>query len=363
MALHSTPRVTLVVDPRFSGGTSTAVASEIMQLASHTRLKVVAIESAMFRGRSVHSALEDACDATGTPLEWNPTAIRSEIVVLHNPSFLKLNDDFPARIICDRLFIVCHENFYRPTGGEGFDIGHCLGLLSANTLARRRFLSPISASNRAGVAEWVRTTDSEWEIAEFDWTNICSFDLDDPVSHPRDRRGRHSRPGFEKFPDLETLSVLFPPHAAANRILGADSLQAEETPQHWELIPFRGETVPNFLGSIDFFVYFTNPAWRESFGRAIAEAIAAGKMVITDPDTASNFGSGIVAAHPDDVDGVISYYLAHPDEYTARIRRAQAELDLFSGDAFLERFRGLISQTAPSDRTIAPKLEEIHALV
>ena len=52
--------------------------------------------------------------------------------------------------------------------------------------------------------------------------------------------------------------------------------------------------VPDFLASIDFFVYFTHPLLRESFGRAIAEAIAAGKLVITDPETAGPFGPGVV---------------------------------------------------------------------
>ena len=40
---------------------------------------------------------------------------------------------------------------------------------------------------------------------------------------------------------------------------------------------------------IDFFVYFTAPTWQESFGRVVAEAIAAGKVVLTNPDIGATF--------------------------------------------------------------------------
>ena len=81
------------------------------------------------------------------------------------------------------------------------------------------------------------------------------------------------------------------------RILGADTLllETEDLPSHWQLLPFGAIKVADFLASIDFFVYFTHPLWRESFGRAIAEAIAAGKLVITDPATAEAFGPGVIA--------------------------------------------------------------------
>ena len=52
----------MVLDPRFSGGTSTSAAADIRALAPHVRLSVVAIETAMFKGRRVHPAIEEALD-------------------------------------------------------------------------------------------------------------------------------------------------------------------------------------------------------------------------------------------------------------------------------------------------------------
>ena len=363
MAHNTPPRVTLVVDPRFSGGTSTAVASEIRAIAPMTDLKLVALESSMFRGRIAHQSLEDACDETGTPLEWNPETIRSEIVVLHNPSFLKINQSLSTRIVCDRLFVITHENFRRPLGGWGFDVDHCLDLIDTQTLAQRKFLAPISPSNRVGVIEWVQGLDSRWSVSANDWTNICAFEMLQPTEAPRDRRGRHSRPGFEKFPDLETMKTLFPVEAEAARILGSDSIRPEEAQPHWDLIPFGGEQVSAFLSTIDFFVYFTNPAWRESFGRSIAEAIAAGKLVITDPATASNFGKGVVSAQPAEVNELIAYFISRPEVYRATVRAAQASLQDFSAEAFLERFRTTIMQSRTPTLPSCTKMEKLHALV
>jgi hypothetical protein len=100
--------------------------------------------------------------------------------------------------------------------------------------------------------------------------------------------------------------------------------------------------VPDFLAAIDFFVYFTHPLWRESFGRAIAEAIAAGKLVITDPDTAEPFGPGVIATDGSDIDGIVAAHIAEPDRYAAAVRRAQHDLAAHRPDAVVARIKPLL---------------------
>jgi glycosyltransferase involved in cell wall biosynthesis len=82
-------------------------------------------------------------------------------------------------------------------------------------------------------------------------------------------------------------------------------------------------------------VYFTAPTSRESFGRVLAEGIAAGKVVITDPDTASIFGDAVVAARPDEVDAVVAAFVADPARYARHVARAQSRLAAFSAESFL----------------------------
>ena len=104
------------------------------------------------------------------------------------------------------------------------------------------------------------------------------------------------------------------------------SSRPKSLPSHWQLLPSERCKVADFLASIDFFVYFTHPLWRESFGRAIAEAIAAGKLVITDPATAEAFGPGVIADNGDQIDRIITEHIANPGRYAAAVRRAQADL-------------------------------------
>jgi glycosyltransferase involved in cell wall biosynthesis len=346
------PSLGLVVDPRFGGGTSSAVAREIRALAPVADLRVAFIESKMFRGgRMVHAGIAEALAETGVPAVWNPDLFRAETVVIHNPSFLKFDTAVHTRFNCARALVVAHENFLRPGGDEGFDVGATLRLIAGRLPPCDRWVAPVSAYNRRRSAAWLAAADPQfdaWKLAPFDWFNICDFPLTPPTPRPRDRRGRVSRPGFEKFPDLATMQRHFPPAAEVCAILGADTflLPGSGAPAHWRLVPFGGEAVPQFLSGIDFFVYFTHPALRESFGRVLAEAIAAGKVVITDPGTAETFGPAVVASDGRDVDAIIAGFLADPGRYQAFVRAAQRHLAGFSADSFRQMVLRHLSPTA-----------------
>jgi len=355
-------KLTLVIDPRFSGGTSAAVAREIYCLADDYTLSVACITSALFRGQKVHEAIARACEETGTPLQWDPPIVSAEIVALHNPSFLKFDQHLSTRIICDRLFVVCHENLIRPNGPESFDVAHCLALISGQTIARRKFLAPVSGWNRHCAVTWLRDNPGQWALAPEDWTNICDFDHLPPNPQPRDRRGRHSRAGIEKFPDMSVMATLYPPHAEAVRLLGADSLITGDCPPHWEVLPFGAEAVESFLRSIDFFVYYTHPFLQESFGRVIAEAMAAGKVVITNAGTGATFGDGVIAATPEEVDAIIARLVADPAAYVAQARRGQAALKPFGAEGFRNRLADLLDHTSPTRGEIN-RTEDIYAFL
>lgn len=335
------PRVALVLDPRFPGGTSSAVAEEIAAIRPMVRPAIHAVSSRMFAGRSLSPALAAACDTAGLEPVWDAPVIAADTAILHNPAFLKLDASLGRRIIARELIVVTHENFLRPGGAEGFDVAGCLDRIDRGTLALRKTLAPVSAQNRATVTGWIARNGLRpgWSVAAEDWFNICAFPLAPPTETPRDRRGRHSRPGFEKFPPRQVLDLCFPAHAEANVILGAEVLMAgDAAPPHWQLHPFRGLDLARYFEMIDFMVYFTAPTWQESFGRVLAEGIAAGKAVISDPATAAGFGGGVIAARPEEVDGIIAALVAAPERYGAHVRAAQATLSRFSAEAFRTRF-------------------------
>ncbi len=362
MVQQKQPKLTLVIDPRFSGGTSSAVAMEIHTLAPICDLSVVAISSKLFKGQNVHPLIQQACDETNTPLCWDPDVVSSELITLHNPSFLKFDERLTTRLVCDRLFVVCHENFLRPDGPEGFDVAHCLSLIAQQTLARQKFLAPISGWNRKCVDDWVSDNPCTWAIAPVDWTNICDFEYVSSITNPRDRRGRHSRPGAEKFPPLYDLMVSFPQHCETVRILGADSLMVGQHPAHWQLLPFGAEDVATFLRTIDFFIYYTHPFWQESFGRVIAEAMAAGKVVITNDATGATFGEGVITAAPHEIDAIVSGMVANPTLYQDQVKKGQQSLTKFSGTAFQDRFQSLVKETKPF-KNLPTESEKLYAFL
>lgn len=354
--LRHKPKLALIVDPRFSGGTSSAVAHELRALAPYVRLSIYAVETRMFKGQTVNPKIQDVIDELGLEVTWNPKVIRSEFVAFHNPSCLKFNKALDLKIICDTAYIVTHENLLRPNGGEGFDVGLCLRLIEKSLLCRNKYLVAVSGYNAAQNARWLDTSGAHgWKLADFHWFNICDFETVAPTATPRDRRGRMSRAGFEKFPALPVMERHFPPHAESCAILGGDSLliDPEIIPEHWEVLPFGAMPVDAFFSKLDFFVYFTHPQLRESFGRVIAEAIAAGKVVITDPGTAQTFGSAVIASKGDDVDEIIARFVEQPELYQDFVLEAQKILQQFEADAFVKQ---VLSQFA--------KAKEIeHAVV
>ena len=332
------PRLAYVIEPRFPGGTSSAVARELRAVAGSAAIEVHGITSSMFPGRPVASVLAATLEELGLPLKMDAPRIAADRVIVHNPSFLKFDTRFAPRLVAEEVILVTHENFLRPGGQETHDVARCLDLIDRASVALGKSLAPISPYNRSTVTEWLAAhpSHSHWQVRAADWINICDFPLVPPTSTPRDRRGRHSRPGFEKFPDARALDLCFPAHAEANVILGADGLEdlGRQRP-HWDLIPFQGIDLASYFARIDFMVYFTAPTFRESFGRVLAEGIAAGKVVISDPATAAVFGDAVVPARPEDVDGIISDFVASPARYAAQVRKAQARLGTFSAANFL----------------------------
>jgi len=335
------PNIAYVIDPRFPGGTSSAVARELRAVSKLVSPTVYAISSNMFSGDTLAPPLVSAIEDLGLNVHWDPKQISADIVIIHNPSFLKFQKTLGTTILANELFVVTHENFLRPGGEDAFDVSLCLEQIDRASLALRKTLAPISPYNRTTVEHWFAKHQplGNWSLLADDWFNICDFSFAPPTESPTDRRGRHSRAGFEKFPNLTNMDYCFPKHAESNVILGADSLiDSKDSRRHWQLIPFRGIGVDQFFELIDFMIYFTSPTWRESFGRVLAEAIAAGKVVISDEQTASAFGGAIVSANPQEVDGIVRQYVQNPKKYQNHVIKSQRQLEKFSVHAFQNFF-------------------------
>lgn len=290
----------------------------------------------MFGDSPANPALLAEIDRLGLRMEWASDRVTADVIILHNPLFLKFQSNLGVRLVCRKLIVVTHENFLLPGGSEAFDVAKCLSAIERATICASKVLAPVSDRNRRFVQKWVERTDADWGLAEHNWINICDSEIVVPTQVPRDRRGRHSRPGPEKFPNNDVLLSLFPSSAEYCGILGGDGLIGPGAPEHWDLIPFNGKPVAEFLRGFDFFVYFTNPRIAESFGMVVAEAVSAGKLVITDSASAETFGAGVIGSTVNDVESCIAKHVNNPQLYCTQVKKAQEFLTAFSS----ERFRG-----------------------
>ncbi len=349
MKAGARPSVAYVLDPGFPGGTSSAVAAELEVAVKYSKVQVYALDTRMFPGRRVAPQLKAALKRLKIQIIWDCQTISADVVIFHNPSCLKFQDQMGLRLFARHLIVVTHENFQRPGGALAFDVTKCLSQIEQGSIALHRSLAPVSKWNRQTVENWLAENPfpSSWSVLPVEWFNIFDDDFKVPTSHPKDRRGRHSRPGSEKFPNRDVLNACFPKEAENNVILGADVLMRTlDRPSYWTLFPFGSISIEQYFDEIDFLVYFTAPTWRESFGRVIAEAIAAGIIAITDPDTASTFEGGAIGASPEDVNQIIAQYVQKPDRYAEDVITAQNALSRFSPKAFGDQFNQIIQQAA-----------------
>ena len=219
------------------------------------------------------------------PADPEPPVVRADAIVLHNPSCLSFDNGLEPRLSCVRPIVVTHENFLRPGGPEAFDVAHCLALVDGRAPAGAAAGADLARQSRR-VAAWRAATGDGLAHRGGRLAQHRRPALARANPAPRDRRGRHSRPGFDKFPTLPALRAQFPPMRSPARSSAPTRSAGRGAPPRTGSSTLSGRAGARFLTGIDFFVYFTNPLWQESFGRVIAEAIAAGKVVITDPDTA-----------------------------------------------------------------------------
>ena len=140
--------------------------------------------------------------------------------------------------------------------------------------------------------------------------------------------GRHGRPDPVKWPrDPAELLRAYPESDQIRvRILGGGEIAVQRLgrrPPTWDVVEFGAEEPRDFLGTLDFFVYFHDADWVEAFGRAILEAMASGVPVIVGPHFRPIFGDAALYTDPAGVAGLVGALHADRARYQAVVDHAR----------------------------------------
>lgn len=374
--MTTAPDILIVTDPRFAGGTTTAVLADAEAfLALGARIGLMPVHSAYLddMGEAPNPAITELLDRDGVDHIPAEGTIRVKTAFLHHPMIFFHGTRERVRIDADRTVLVAHHVPFRGDGSLEYDP------LQTTRQIRRDFgvkplWAPISGLCRRQLASFqplIRLTAEDW-INIFDTENWQPkrqiFEGPDLVI------GRHGRVDLLKWPETaEKIAACLPTGPDRRiRVMGCpveDLCAVGADMSDWEVVPFGAEPVDLFLDSLDVFSYFHHPRWVETFGRTVAEAALMGRLCVLEPALEATFGEIALYCQPDEVGGLLDRMQASPDEARALGAKARemalARYSQASVEGRMQRLQADCGQTAranpavPALRT-AWKLAGLH---
>lgn len=349
--------IIVVTDPRFQGGTGSAVAAEIWAAVQNGySVGLLCYEASNIRQPFPGNArLQRLIDGREIAVIQPGTRASCRLAILHNPYAAGLVPLLPLRIRAERRLVVVH---HPPVDG--------LGAPSYDLAATRRNAEEILA----GPADWVPVGPAVREafrglpdappLLPHDWENVIDFD--DWHHRPESRQrggitiGRHSRADLRKFPATRAAFVQIygdDPRIGVDLLGCPPELQAMLAPTlpHWQLRPFGAMEVRDYLDGLDVFVYYHRADWIEAFGYAVLEAMARGLPCVLAPTLGASFGAAARVEPPERALAAAQELARAPE--AARQAGYDLVRDRHSFGAAVSRLRDLIGAPGQGARAAA----------
>jgi hypothetical protein len=358
--------VLIVGDFRFPGGTSAAIAHELRALRSTNHsVGLYHVKSAYLSAKRTawHPDLAAEVDHGGLQVLAENAAAEASVIFVHSPWVLR--QIAPTQLRAPVRILVAHHPPADARGQLYYD-ARALERHARSAFGGRFVWAPISpvcrdAFDAAGLT---------FPRLRFDWANLIFVDDwgaarsrligDHPVI------GRHSRPRNEKWPATrDALLEVFPSSGDIQvRLMGLSDKMKRligKHPCNWQTMEPDEIPVREFLSGIDFFVYFHHPDWVEAYGRTVAEAAAAGCVVILQPYLRRTFGDAGLYCEPVEALDLVSTVAADRERFAKLSARGREIIDhRFGLTSYLDRLEGVLAAArgdVPLDAVIErPKL-------
>lgn len=344
-----------VADPRFPGGTSTALAAE-MQAATKARMShaLVPIKSSVLRRCwPFHPEIAEQLQEGTTVLVEPDQEVVARFAVIHHPMIFQEPPASYLGIQAKHVVLVLHHPPMDGLGKVEYGLEQIVEHVRA-AFGQVPLLAPVGPKVRAQLP---KAGVAGAPLLDRDWHNIIDvrrWPARQPdLLHSPIHVGRTSRPHPPKWPDSrEEAMKAWPkrPDLHVSMLGGGDFLTRvyDPVPGHWDLRPFQSQDVKAYLSELDFFVYFHSAKWVEAFGRSILEALASGLVCILPASFEPLFGPAAVYAEPGDVSQIIDEFTADPRRYQMQSRRARSYVEkTFGLDTFPERLAAIDPEWSP----------------
>ena len=334
-------------DPRFPGGTSSALRAEL-KAANRFGVASALLPFVGMRGKLVGGFEQRTArliDDLGVPWLTGDQAGTCDVLFAHHPQVFEHMPAAAVRLRPKHVVCVAHhppfDGFWTPQ--YDFEV--------VERNLERLFGAPVLF---APVGPKVR---SQFEALVGARPTLLRRDLVDMID-PREWGergraapcrtailGRHSRPDPLKWPDSrEKLLAAYPDakHLQVRVLGGVPPEIASWLGSNWALLPFADKGVSEFLGRLDFYVYFHSRQWVEAFGIGIAEAMACGLVAILDPTYETLFAEGAVYSDIENTAEVIDRFMSSPESFTQQsVTAKKIAKEKFSIDTYPARMSEL----------------------
>lgn len=324
--------VLCVMDPRFAGGTASAVATDIgAMLDAGLSVGLCEVQSPYLakdpgpRSKVMEKLIQDR------RLHVFPAGSQQEIeantVFLHHPMTFFYGLETKVRIKSDRAFLVAHHMPFRGDGSLQYE-----PVTTSHRVQRDTGLAPVWLPVSGLCRKHLQSFHPLIRLSPTDWPNlfdVTEWGLDREIFDSKTITiGRHGRADPLKWPDSAakiraSLPVLQDTQIAVMGCPKDRLLALGVELSDWTLLDFDQEPVPAFLNRLDVFVYHFHPDWSETFGRTVAEAMLSGCVCVLDPRIKATFGDLAIYCEPEETAAVIEKLRRNPKEARALARRAR----------------------------------------
>ncbi|RJG45626.1 glycosyltransferase [Mesorhizobium sp. DCY119] len=320
-------------DPRFPGGTSSALRAEL-KAADRFGLSCAFIPFVGRRGPLIggfERRTAKLIDELGVPWLTGEEIVTCDVLFAHHPQVFEHMPAASVNIRPRHVVCVAHHPPFDGAWAPQYETA----IVQRNL--ERLFGAPVSFAPVGPKVrqQFEKLVGEKPRLLRHDlWNMIDMADWQDRRRPPPERDatlGRHSRADPLKWPDTQDdLLAAYPDakHLSIEVLGGVPEAIRPWIGANWNVLPYADDGVCEFLSRLDFYVYFHSRRWVEAFGLGIAEAMASGLVTIVDPCHADLFGEGAIYTDVRDVAAEIDRLISSPASYAAQstlARKAAAE--------------------------------------